>query len=95
MQITPLHTSIEKLIELKIGVVVMESPNSFPVKETNIYLVAPNGDVVWKAEKPSANILFTKMKLNEDGSISTFTNNGQFCDINGEDGKIISSSNFS
>ena len=94
MQITPLHTSIEKLIELKKGVVVMESPNGFPLSESNLYMVSPNGDILWKAEKPAPNTLYTKVKLNEDSSISTFTNSGQFCEIDMETGKIISSSNF-
>ena len=94
MQITPLHTTVEKLIELKKGVVVLESPNGFPINETNLYLVSSNGEILWKAEKPTLNVLFTKLKLNEDSSISTFTNNGQFCDIDIETGKIISSSNF-
>ena len=95
MQITPLHTSIEKLIELKRGVVVLENPNGFPLNESNLYLVAPNGDILWKAEKPAGNAIFTKVRLNEDSSISTFTNSGQFCEIDIEIGKIISSSNFS
>ena len=95
MQITPLHTSIEKLIELKRGVVVLENPNGFPLSESNLYLIAPNGDILWKAEKPTENSIFTKVKLNEDSSISTFTNSGQFCEIDMETGKIISSSNFS
>ena len=95
MQITPLHTSIEKLIELKRGVVVLENPNGFPLSESNLYLIAPNGDILWKAEKPTENSIFTKVKLNEDSSISTFTNSGQFCEIDMDTGKIISSSNFS
>lgn len=94
MEIHPLHTSVEKLIELKKGVVVMENPVGFPINESNLYMLAPNGDILWKAEKPAQNILFTKMKLNEDFSISTFTNSGQFCDIDIETGKVLSSSNF-
>ncbi|MBI2332491.1 MAG: hypothetical protein HYU84_10100 [Chloroflexi bacterium] len=94
MQITPLHTSIEKLIELRKGVVVLETPNGFPINETNLYMVSPNGDFLWKAEKPAPNILYTKLKLNDDSTISTFTNNGQFCEIDMETGKIISSSRF-
>lgn len=94
MQITPLHTSIEKLIALKKGTVVMESPNGYPVSESNVYMLAPNGDLLWKAEKPAPDTLFTKVKLNEDSSVSTFTSNGQFCDIDIETGKIVSSSNF-
>lgn len=94
MQITPLHTSIEKLIEIKRGVVVLENPIGFPLTESNLYMVAPTGEVLWKAEKPAANTIFTKVKLNEDSSISTFTNSGQFCEIDIESGKITSSSNF-
>lgn len=94
MQITPLHTSIEKLIALKKGTVVMESPNGFPAGESNLYMLAPNGVLLWKAEKPAPETLFTKVKLNEDSSVSTFTSNGQFCDIDVETGKIVSSSNF-
>lgn len=94
MEIHPLHTHVEKLIELKKGVVVLEAPIGFPINETNLYMLAPNGDILWKAEKPAQNILFTKMKLNEDFSISTFTSSGQFCEIDIETGKVISSSNF-
>jgi len=95
MQITPIHTSIEKFLELKKGIVILESPSGFPLNETNLYMLSPNGEFLWKAEKPTPNILFTKLRLNEDSTISTFTNSGQFCEIGMETGKIISSSNFS
>ncbi len=94
MEINPLHTKIEKLIELRKGIVVMESPEGFPIGESNIYMLGPNGDTLWKAEKPKPNTLFTKVKLNEDASLSTFTSDAQFCELNSENGKIISSSNF-
>lgn len=95
MQITPLYTSVEKHIELKKGVIVLESPNGCPLNETNLYMIDSYGDIIWKAEKPAQNVLFTKMKLEEDSFISTFTNNGQFCEIDIENGKILSSSSFS
>lgn len=94
MQIVPVHTKIEKLIEVKKGIVVMENPDGFPVGEVNIYMVGPNGELLWKAEKPAPKALFTKIKLNEDATLSTFTSGGQFCDLNVDTGKIISSSNF-
>ena len=94
MQITPLFTSIEKLVELKKGTIVLENPTGFPPSETNLYMLSPEGDTLWKAEKPTPNILYTKLRLNDDSTISTFTNNGQFCEIDMETGKIISSSNF-
>lgn len=94
MQFTPIHTTIEKFLELKKGIVILESPTGFPISETNLYMLSPNGEFLWKAEKPSPNVLFTKLRLNEDSTISTFTNNGQFCDLNMETGKIISSTSF-
>ncbi len=95
MQITPLYTAVERQIDLKVGTVVLESPNGCPVNETNLYMINGEGDILWKAEKPNPNILFTKLKLNEeDMSLSTFTSNGQFCEIDIKTGKILSSSNF-
>jgi hypothetical protein len=94
MEIIPLYTKIAARIELRKGTVVMESPEGFPVGESNIYMLGANGDILWKAEKPKPNTLFTKVKLNEDSSISTFTSDAQFCELDTETGKIISSSNF-
>ena len=94
MQITPLYTAVEKLIETRKGIVVLEGTAGFPLGETNLYMLDMEGKVLWKAEKPTVNILFTKLKLNEDMSLSTFTNNGQFCELDIETGKIISSSSF-
>lgn len=95
MQIIPLYTSVEKHIELKKGVIVLENPHGCPIHETNLYMLDSSGDMIWKAEKPAQNVLFTKMKLEEDSFISTFTNSGQFCEIDIETGKILSSSSFS
>ena len=94
MAITPLFTQIEKTIDLKSGTLVLETHSGFPIGECNLYLRASSGQVVWKAEKPDARTLFTKVKLNENFTVSTFTTSGQFCDIDLETGKIISSSEF-
>ncbi|MCQ3937975.1 MAG: hypothetical protein DPW18_13125 [Chloroflexi bacterium] len=94
MEIVPIYTKIEKIIEIKTGTVVMESPNGFPIEESNLYMISPAGETLWKAEKPDSKILFAKVKLNDNYTISTFTTNGLFCDINLETGKIISSSSF-
>lgn len=94
MEIIPIYTNVEKIIEIRTGTVVMESPNGFPNTESNLYMLSPTGETLWKAEKPEPRILFSKVKLNEDMTISTFTTNGLFCEINTENGKIISSSSF-
>ena len=94
MAVTPRFTQIEKTIELKSGTIVLEVHNGFPFGESNLYLVGSNGEITWKAEKPDQRALFTKVKLNEDNTISTFTTSGQFCEIDLATGKIISSENF-
>ena len=94
MEINPLYTKIEKLIELRKGIVVMENPEGFPVAESNIYMLDTNGQTLWNAEKPKSGALFTRVRLNEDASLSTFTSDAQFCELDSENGRIISSSNF-
>jgi len=94
MEIKPLHTKIDKMIQIKLGTIILEEYSGFPMTESNLYLVSSNGKIVWTAEKPEARTLFTRLKLNEDFTISTFTSSGQFCDLNIETGKIISSSSF-
>ena len=94
MAIAPLFTQVEKTIDLKIGTLILENHTGFPFAESNLYLVGSNGEIKWKAEKPDKRTLFTKVKLNENFTVSTFTTGGQFCDIDLETGKIISSSEF-
>lgn len=94
MAVTARFTQIEKTIDLKIGTLVLEVQSGFPFGDSNLYLVSSDGEIKWKAEKPDARALFTKVKLNEDSTVSTFTTSGQFCEIDLETGKIISSSEF-
>ena len=94
MEIKPLHTTVEKTIQIKNGTVIMESHSGFPFTDSNLYLVGANGGIIWKAEKPDPKTLFSKVKLNDDMTLSTFTISGQLCDINMDTGKIISSTSF-
>lgn len=94
MELTPIHTKIEKMIQIKLGTIVLEEHSGFPLSDSNLYLVTANGNIAWKAEKPEPRTLFSRLKLNDDSTLSTFTTSGQFCDINLETGKIISSSTF-
>ena len=94
MDIKPLHTTVEKTIQIKNGTVIMESHSGFPFNDSNLYLIAPNGAIIWKAEKPEPKTLFSKVKLNDDMTLSTFTISGQLCEINMDTGKIISSTSF-
>ncbi len=91
MDIQPLHTKIDKSIQTKVGSIVLESPDRFPYTESNLYCIAPNNKIVWKAEKPDPHTLYSRVKLNEDGAtLSTYTIGGHACDLELSTGKIIS-----
>ena len=90
MEIKPLHTKIEKSIQSSYGTIVLEHYSGFPHGESNLYCVAPNGGIVWKAEKPDAYTLYSRVRFNDDGmTLSTYTINGHACDLDPETGKIL------
>ena len=91
MEITPLHTKVDKSIQTLYGFVVLESPEGFPRGESNLYCTSTNGKIVWKAEKPDPYTLYSRVKLNEDGAtISTYTLSGHACELELGTGKILS-----
>jgi hypothetical protein len=91
MEITPLHTKVEKIIQLTVGVVVLEDPKGFPHKESNLYYLQLDEKILWRAEKPDAQTLYTRVRLNEDGkSLSTYTLSGHACELDLQTGKIVS-----
>lgn len=91
MDIQPQHTKVDKSIQSMYGLVVLEDPSGFPRGESNLYCVSPNGKILWKAEKPDSNTLYSRMRLNEDGaSLSTYTIGGHACELELGTGKILS-----
>ena len=91
MAVAALYTKIEKIIQLANGSIVLESPNGFPLNESNLYLVEQNGNILWKAEKPDIGVYFSRVKLNEDGmTFSSYTTRGHACELNLKTGKLIS-----
>jgi hypothetical protein len=91
MELQPLHTKIDKIIQTRVGSVVLEDPKKFPYTESNLYCVAPNNKIVWKAEKPDPGTLYSRVKLNDDGTtLSTYTTGGHACDLDLHTGKIVS-----
>jgi hypothetical protein len=91
MEINPLHTKVEKSIQTMFGVVVLEATGGFPKNECNLYCAAADGKVIWKAEKPDAYTLYSRVKLNEDGvTLSTYTLSGHACELELRTGKILS-----
>ena len=78
-------------MQAKVGIIVLEAADRFPYNESNLYCIAPNNKILWKAEKPEPNTLYSRMKLNEDGTtLSTYTTGGHACDLELHTGKLIS-----
>jgi len=91
MDIQPLHTRIDKIIQTRFGLVVLEAHYGFPYSDSNLYCLSSNDQVLWKAEKPDPNTLYSRVKLNEDGAtLSTYTISGHACDLELKTGKLIS-----
>lgn len=86
----PLHTKIEKSIQTVMGLVVLESPINFPRDTCNLYCT-DNGKIVWQAEKPEPNGLYSRLKMNSDGeTLSAYAVTGQACELDLKTGKLIS-----
>lgn len=94
MEIKPLHTTVDKQIQTMAGEIVMESHAGFPKDDSNLYLLGSDGKIIWKAEKPDPRTLYSRIKLNDNYTLSTYTINGHLCDLDLETGKIISSSSL-
>ena len=87
----PLHTKIDKAIQSTPGTIVLENHSGFPRYESNLYCIAQDGKIIWKAEKPDASTLYSRVKLNEDGdTISAYTIGGHACELGLRTGKLIS-----
>jgi hypothetical protein len=91
MDTQPLHTKIDKIIQTRVGLVILEIPDRFPYTESNLYCLAPNNRILWKAEKPDPTTLYSRVRLNEDGAtLSTYTTGGHACELELNTGKLIS-----
>ena len=91
MDITPLHTKVEKSIQLTLGVIVIEDPKGFPRNESNLYYLKLDGKILWHAEKPTPDTLYTRVRLNDDGeTLGTYTQSGHACELDVQTGKILS-----
>ena len=87
----PLHTKIDKTMQTTPGLVVLESPNGFPRNDSNLYCIGSNDKIVWKAEKPDASTLYSRVRLSDDGdNISAYTVGGHACELELRTGKLIS-----
>ena len=91
MEIQPLHTKVDKTIQVTLGFIVLEDPTGFPRNDSNLYCVSSSETIVWKAEKPDSNTLYSRVRLNENAdTLSAYTVGGHACELDLKTGKLIS-----
>jgi hypothetical protein len=89
----PLHTAVEKSIQTYLGEVVLERPAGFPRNESNLYLVSPKGEILWRAERPDPATHYSRIALAGDsGALSAYTTGGHACDLDLKTGRLINQS---
>jgi hypothetical protein len=89
--IEPLHTEIKAVITVKTNSIILENPAKFPSKESNLYCISAEGDLLWRAEKPTADTLYDRVRLENDGeTISAYTTGRHACELDVATGKLLS-----
>src|SRR6266852_5877776 len=89
--IQPMHTKVDKVISTRLGTIILENITRFPLDESNLYCTAEDGEVRWRAEKPTPDALYTRVKLREDGeTLSAYTLGGHACELDLKTGKLLS-----
>lgn len=94
-EIKPRHTKVEKVIQVKSGYVILESYSGYPLDQSNLYLVAENGETTWYAERPAPDAHYIRVRLEDDGMrLSAYTTGRHACEIDLNSGKLISQIEF-
>lgn len=88
---SPRHTRITKVITVPAGKAILEDHTRHPPGECNLYFLADNGNLLWHAERPTAETQYIRVRLNEDGrSLSAYTTDSIACEIDIKTGKLLS-----
>ncbi len=91
----PLHTKIEKIIQVKAGKVILEAHQGYPLDQSNLYFISEIGEIVWYAERPAPDAHYIRVRLEDDGKrLSAYTTGRHACDIDIDSGKLISQIEF-
>ncbi len=87
----PRHTTIQKVIALKAGNVILEDHVRYPLDESNLYFVSETGELVWDAERPAPDAHYIRVKLDDDGmQLSAYTTGRHACELDLKTGKLLS-----
>ena len=87
----PRHTKIEKEIDTLLGAVVLEHPVGYARDESNLYCISRDGKVLWFAELPESNVLYTRVRFDDRGEkLLTYSTRGHACEIDLQTGKLLS-----
>ena len=91
----PRRTTIQKVIALRGGNVILEDHVRFPLSESNLYFLSDTGEAVWDAERPAPGAHYIRVKLDDDGTkLSAYTTGRHACDLDLKTGKLLSQIEF-
>ena len=91
----PRHTTIQKVIALREGKVILEDHVRYPLNKSNLYFISDIGEAVWDAERPAPDAHYIRVRLDEDGKqLSAYTTGRHACEIDLKTGKLISQIEF-
>src|SRR5512140_358637 len=94
-QLQPRHTTIQKLITLKGGKIILEDHVRYPLSESNLYFVSDTGEAVWEAERPAPDAHYIRVKLDDEGAqLSAYTTGRHACELDLKTGKLLSQIEF-
>jgi hypothetical protein len=89
------HTTIEKVITVKSGNVILEDAKRYPLSESNLYFVSDTGERIWDAERPTQDAHYIRVKLDDDGvHLSAYTTGRHACELDLKTGKLVSAIAF-
>jgi hypothetical protein len=87
----PRHTKIEKEIVTNLGTVILEHPVGYARGKSNLYCVSSDDKVLWFAELPEENVLYTRVRFDDQGEkLLTYSVRGHACEIDLKTGKLLS-----
>ncbi len=91
----PRHTTIQKVIALRNGNVILEDHVRYPLSETNLYFVSEDGELIWEAERPAPDAHYIRVKLDDNGTqLSVYTTGRHACELDVKTGKLLSMLEF-
>ena len=90
MELIPRHTQIVETIQTRFGLLAREEYFQFPEDESNLYMISPDGVLLWVAERVMEGDVYANPIVRIDqAQISCASWKGYDCEIDLRSGKLL------